>query len=237
MEGLIEYKDFVGSVKDVDVKGRVITGYLSSFDNVDHDNDIFAKGAYTKSINERKDNIYFLNQHNWQQPHGGFDVLEEQQKGLYFESSPFVKGVSYSDDVLKLYEAGVIKEHSVGFVNVKSEMDAKSGVRIIKEVKLFEGSNVTLGANSNTPFTGFKAKTLKEVEDQSKLIYKAFRNGDFTDETFTLLEYALKQLQREAYELGKISLTETKKPLDDTSIVVKPIDSKLILTTLKDFRI
>lgn len=235
MDGLLEVKDFVGSVKDIDVKGRKITGYLSSFGNIDHDNDIIAKGAFSKSINERFGDIYFLNQHNWNQPHGKFAVLQEDTKGLYFESNPLID-TSYSSDTLKLYEAGILKEHSIGFRTVQSDMDARSGVRTIKEVKLFEGSNVTLGANSDTPFTGFKSKTIKEIDDQSKLIYKAFRNGDFTDETFTLLELALKQLQREAVEYGK-SLTETKKPSDDTSIVVKPMDNKLILTTLKDFRI
>ena len=30
---ILEYKDFTGSVKDVDIKNRVITGYLSNFGN------------------------------------------------------------------------------------------------------------------------------------------------------------------------------------------------------------
>ncbi len=236
MEGILEIKDFIGSVKDIDTKSRKITGYLSSFGNLDHDGDIIAKGAFTKSINERIKDIFFLNQHNWNQPHGKFAMLVEDEKGLYFESNPLID-TSYSSDTLKLYEAGILKEHSIGFRTIQSDMDTKTGVRTIKEVKLYEGSNVTLGANSDTPFTGFKSKNIKEVNDQSNLIYKAIRNGDFTDDTFTLLELALKQLQREAYELGKTSLTETKKPLDDTSIVVKPIDTIEILTTLKEFKI
>lgn len=236
MEGILEIKDFIGSVKDIDTKSRKITGYLSSFGNLDHDGDIIAKGAFTKSINERIKDIFFLNQHNWNQPHGKFAMLVEDEKGLYFESNPLID-TSYSSDTLKLYEAGILKEHSIGFRTIQSDMDTKTGVRTIKEVKLYEGSNVTLGANSDTPFTGFKSKNIKEVNDQSNLIYKAIRNGDFTDDTFTLLELALKQLQREAYELGKTSLTETKKPLEDTSIVVKPIDTIEILTTLKEFKI
>ena len=94
---------------------------------------------------------------------------------------------------------------------------------IIKEIKLYEGSNVTLGANNNTPFTGFKSYNLKQVNDQYKQILKAYRNDTFTDETFGLLEIALKQLQAQMFELGKQSL-ETKTADSVTDIEVnKPI--------------
>ena len=77
-----------------------------------------------------------------------------------------------------------------------------------------------MGANNNTPFTGFKSLTIKEVNDQYKLILKAFRNGTFTDETFGLLEIALKQLQVQSYELGKKSL-ETKAADSVTDLIVE----------------
>jgi len=210
MNGLIEFKNFEGNIKDVDVAKRVVTGYLSAFGNKDYDNDVVEKGAFSKSINERKDKIFFLNQHNWAQPHGKFSVLQEDDKGLYFESEPLID-TSYSSDALKLYEAGILKEHSIGFVTIKD--DQKDGVRILRELKLYEGSNVTLGANPETPFTGMKSLTMADINDKCTLLYKAIRNGDFTDETFTLLEYSLKELQFQAYELGKKSLTE---PFKDT---------------------
>ncbi len=219
MNEILSYKSIIGEVKDVDIKKRVITGYLSGFDNKDHDGDIIVKGAFKKSINERKADIFFLNQHNWSQPHGKFNVLQEDSKGLYFESEPLID-TSYSSDTLKLYEAGIVKEHSIGFQTVLSNYDTKQSARIIKEVKLYEGSNVTLGANSDTPFTGFKSLNLKEVNTQHKLILKAFRSGDFTDETFSLLEIALKQLQKQAYELGKKSLIEEVEPIKVTHEVI-----------------
>ena len=216
MKGLLEFKNLVGEVKDVDTAGRRVTGYLSSFGNKDFDDDIIEKGAFSKSINERKNDIYFLNQHNWAQPHGKFQVLQEDNKGLYFESEPFID-TTYSSDALKLYAAGIVKEHSIGFITVKSDND-KDHTRIIREVKLYEGSNVTLGANSQTPFTGMKNLTLSEINDKCTLLYKAIRNGDFTDDTFIMLEYALKDLQFQAYELGKQSLKDIE-PLSTHSIV------------------
>ena len=56
--------------------------------------------------------------------------------------------------------------------------------------------------NSDTPFTGFKNMTFEQIEDRSKVLYKAIRNGTFKDDTFVLLEYALKELQLQAYQLG-----------------------------------
>lgn len=206
----LEYKEISGGVKDIDVKKRIVTGYLSSFDNIDKHNDVIEKGAFKKTLLERKDDIFFLNNHSWQQPHGKFNVLQEDEKGLYFESTPFVEGVTYSEDVLKLYEAGVIKEHSIGFSTIKSENKSNSSTRYIKEVKLYEGSNVTLGANSQTPFTGMKGLNSIDTQDRIKVIMKAFRNGTFTDDTFILLEYALKELQSHAYDLGTKSLKENK---------------------------
>ena len=203
MNKILELKSINAEVKDVDTKRRVVTGYLSNFDNKDYDNDIIVKGAFNKSIKERKGAIWFLNQHNWEQPHGKFSVLQEDSKGLYFESEPLID-VSYSNDVMKLYEAGIMKEHSIGFSTIKDEYDSKSKARIIKEVKLYEGSNVTLGANPETPFTGFKSFTPQEANDQVNRIVKLLKNGTLTDDTFEILEIALKQLQKHMYELGKV---------------------------------
>ena len=222
---MINYKNNSSSVKDVDVKRGIVTGYLSDFDTKDYDGDIIVKGAYKKTIEEGSQ--FFLNQHNWAQPHGKFSLLQEDSKGLYFESQPMLN-TTYSQDTLKLYEAGIMKEHSVGFITIKDEYSAKDKARIIKEIKLLEGSNVTLGANPNTPFTGFKSMTMDETNDQVKKIVKMLRNGTLTDETFTLLEIALKQLQKHAYNLGVKSLDIKEPLLDNTPLIVEPSTDEYI---------
>jgi len=227
---MIEYKSLSGSVKDIDVKKRVVTGYLSAFENKDLVGDIMEKGAFSKTLNERKGDIYFLNNHEWSQPHGKFNILREDKKGLYFESNPLID-TSYSTDLMKLYEAGIVKEHSVGYQTVKSIKDRGQDARILKEVRLFEGSNVTRGANPNTPFLGVKSLTQKEINIEANILMKAIKNGTFTDETFMLLEIALKQLQQDAYNLG-ISLKDDE-PLDDTQLNLEP---KLLITEINNFR-
>ena len=215
---MYEKKSIVGEIKDLDLKKRIVTGYLSAFGNKDHVGDIIVKGAFSKSIAERKDQIFFLNQHNWDQPHGKFNVLQEDAKGLYFESTPLVD-TSYSSDLLKLYEAGIINEHSIGYQTVKS--DEEKGARVLKEIKLYEGSNVTLGANPETPFLGMKAGT-KRASDQVKRILTMLRKGDVTDDTFALLEIALKQYETELINIGKKSVEPSQdtqpEPSADTQI-------------------
>lgn len=226
MDGLLEFKSSFADIKDVDSKNRIVTGYLSEFGSVDYDKDIIEKGAFTKSITERKNDIFFLNQHDWKQPHGKFNVLQEDNKGLYFESNA-LPNTTYSNDLIELYALGIVKEHSIGFTTVKSEWHKDGMTRTIKEIKLYEGSNVTLGANPNTPFTGFKSRTISDINNQVSLITKAIRNGSFTDETFLQLEFALKQLQLESYELGKKSL--------DEPIVITQTQEPIVLDTIKQF--
>jgi len=198
---MYEKKSITGGVKDLDLKKRVVTMYLSALGNKDHVGDIIVPGAFTKTIKERKDKIFFLNQHNWDQPHGKFSLLQEDAKGLYAESTPLVD-TTYSSDLLKLYDAGIINEHSIGYQVVQDEYDKKEDARILKEIKLYEGSNVTLGANPATPFLGVKSG-FKQAADQAKRILKMLRTGDVTDDTMALLEIALKQYEYELIELGK----------------------------------
>ena len=225
MNGLLEYKSISGNINDIDVKNRIVTGYLANFGTKDSDDDIIEKGAFAKSIKERKDSIYFLNQHDWSKPHGKFNELKEDNTGLYFESMP-LPNTSYSNDLLELYALGIVNEHSIGY-QVTKALQGENWKRTIKEAKLFEGSNVTMGANSKTPFLGFKNRSIGEINDQVGLILKAVKNGSFTDETFMQLEIALKQLQLESYELGK-------KALEEPIIITQ--EEPLIIEQIKSFR-
>ena len=229
MKGLLEYKNFTAEIKDIDAKSMTVTGYWSKFGNVDYDDDIIAMGAATKTIAERgpmgSNEIFFLNQHNWSQPHGKPMVLEAQEKGIYFESK--IAPTSYGKDALVLYAEGIVVQHSIGFSTVKADYDQKTGVRTIKEIKLYEGSNVTLGANPETPFTGFKSLTMMEINDQISKMMKLLKDGSLTDEGFGRLEIALKQFQLEAFNLGKNSLSDA-----EPTLVTQVKDEPNILTEL-----
>ena len=221
MKGLLEIKDFTGSVQDVDTKNRIVTGFFNNFNSRDSDGDIIRKGAGAKSIAERKDQIFFLNQHDWKQPHGFASIIEEKDDGTYFESMP-MPNTSYSNDAIILYQAGIIKEHSFGFVTQKANrinFEGKS-TRELTEYKLYEFSNITLGANSNTPFLGFKSRyeTVEDINLEVKKLLNVFRNANITDDLGVQLELSIKMLQMEAFNLGKKHSIKEGEPSPDTQI-------------------
>jgi HK97 family phage prohead protease len=229
MKGLLEYKNYNAEIKDMDSERMTVTGYFASFGNEDYDDDIIMPGAATKTIAERgpkgSNEIFFLNQHNYAQPHGKPMVLEAQERGIYFESK--IAPTSYGRDAMILYAEGIVVQHSIGFSTIKSDYDQNTGMRMIKEIKLYEGSNVTLGANPNTPFTGFKSLTMGQINDQISKMIKLLKDGSLTDDGFGRLEIALKQFQLEAYNLGKNSLADA-----EPTKVTLPSNEPNILTEL-----
>ena len=236
MNGLLEYKSiFNGVVKDVDKKSRTVSGYFSAYGNVDSDNDIIEKGAYTKTINERAKEVFMLYNHNWDylMDRGSRSLkLIDDDFGLGFEAK--IADTNMGRDLLVYYEEGLVNEHSVGFQTTKAVNDT-NGTRIIKEIKLWEGSAVPLGANSNTPFNGFKsANTIKEANDYILKITKLIRNGNLTDEGFEQLEFALKQLQLESYELG---IKSTQKEVEPEQSTQDNLEPQVLKDIFKNFKI
>jgi hypothetical protein len=192
-----QIKSIPASVKDIDSKSRMVTGYFSTFGAVDSDMDMIMPGAFSKSIQENgpesmRKRIVHLYQHDVNLPLAKPKVLKEDEMGLYFESE--IVKTSYGEDVLKLYEAGVINEHSIGFSTIKAQ--PKGDYTEINEVRLYEGSTVTFGANENTPFMGFKGMDKSTALERVQKLTKAVRNGTFKDETFHLLEIQLRQLEQ-----------------------------------------
>jgi HK97 family phage prohead protease len=185
--------DFGGLTKSVDTDKRIVCGYFASFNTLDSDGDMFQKGAFAKSLVENKDRIMHLLQHNTLQPIGRPTTLAEDEMGLYFET-PIAK-TDLGDDVLQLYKEGVYKEHSVGFELINCMPITKDGdtVNLITEAKLWEGSTVSWGANSNTPVVDIKQ--VEGIMNQKSYIEKALKVKGLHDDLYIRLELHLKQLQ------------------------------------------
>ena len=219
----ISFKNYNATIKDLDVATGIVTGYFSQFNSIDLDGDVIMPGAFTKTIAERgpdssKPEIAYLWQHDTTKPLGKLLVLREDNFGLYFEAK--MSDTTWGEDALKLYRDGVITQHSIGYQVIKSvetQMDMEEEVDQIYEVKLWEGSAVTFGANPNTPFTGFKSA--EEREDRIKTLVKAIKNGTYTDETFGLIEFELLKL---------ISLAKTEEPSKITTTVQEPKEDNKI---------
>jgi HK97 family phage prohead protease len=198
-----------GIIEDVDDVKGIVTGYFSAFNNIDSDGDVIVSGAYKKSIAENgpmgRNRIMHLLQHNPLMPLAKPIELMEDAKGLRFTSK--ITETSYGKDVIKLYSEGVFNEHSVGFEIIKA--DNKAGYREIKEIKLWEGSTVTWGANPNTPIESMKSWDKPKSEEMLAKFCNILRNGDLTDESMIQLEIGLKQIENHLKELESVQIVES----------------------------
>lgn len=190
-----------GAIIDIDEAKSMVVGYFAHFKNIDSDGDITVKGAFKKTIAESK-RIKHLYQHNPFMPLSGIRngglTLSEDNKGLRFESK--ISDTSWGRDTIKLYADGVVDEHSYGFEvldSTESKTDfveyygLKKPVRIIKEVRLWEGSTVTWGSNELA--LGYLSKDM--LNAKHLVITKAFRDGKYeNEEIFEAFELYLKQL-------------------------------------------
>ncbi|RZK11454.1 MAG: HK97 family phage prohead protease [Flavobacterium sp.] len=217
-------KNFTNEI-NVDTDSRIISGYAAAFNNIDSDGDLIVKGAFTKSLNENgvdslKPRIFHLYQHNVAEVLGRPTVLKEDDYGLYFETK--IANTALGNDVLNLYKEGVLNEHSIGFKTIKAAN--RGSYNEIQEVKLFEFSTVTFGANANTPFLGFKSQfeNPEEITQQFDKVEKMLK-GEITPETTALLSIYLQQLKTTFLELSTKSV-EAINPLEDSLSEVNPID-------------
>jgi len=211
-----------GIIEDVDDAKGIVTGYFSAFNNIDSDGDVIVSGAYKKTVAENgpmgKNRIMHLLQHNPLMPLAKPMELMEDAKGLRFVSK--ITETSYGKDVIKLYAEGVFNEHSVGFEIIKS--DNKAGYREIREIKLWEGSTVTWGANPNTPMESMKSWDAPKSQDMITKMCNLIRKGDLTDESLISLEICLKQLEQHLAQLETKSVENVESVATQFEIVEDP---------------
>ena len=226
MKGILSQKEFLcpASIKDVDGKKGIVTGYASNFGNVDSDGDIIRKGAFTKTIRENgpgstHPRIKHLMNHDVSLPIAKIVDLKEDDRGLAYESQ--VGTHTLGVDFIKMVDSGLITEHSIGFKTIKRNQiqdydgyrsNPTKGWHELTELQLFEISSLSgWGANMLTPITGMKSDVaIDEIVKKQEAIEKFCRNTDASDETVQLLLIHAKQLSQLIIDL------KATQPIIDT---------------------
>jgi uncharacterized protein len=214
------------AVKDVDVVKGIVTGYFSIFGNKDSDGDIVIPGAYNKTLKENgpdseRPRILHLYMHNAEKPLAKPTILKEDKKGLYFESQ--ISQTQLGKDVIQLYQDKVLTEHSIGYNIVKNLMDEKTQTQELIELKLWEGSTVSWGANMDALVSGVKGEGMPDKTTWDKLINlmdaldKALQ-GNYSDDTARQLEIKFNQLRQLI-----ITLARKAEPVKSTPAPEKPL--------------
>jgi len=186
---------------DVDIKAdvdkRIITGYAAIFDSLDSDRDVIQKGAFAHTIQhdfnppgEGKSRVKLLWQHKRHEVIGRPFLLQEDSKGLLFKSR--VSKTMRGDEALELIRDHAVDEMSFGFDVMKSHfidwmgegMSEAMRVRLLTQLKLWEISPVTWGANSSTSVEQSKAVRLDAL-------IKSFTSSEVSPDQVSELEALL----------------------------------------------
>jgi uncharacterized protein len=139
---LTERKFAPATLSAVEADGT-FAGYASLFGRADLGRDMVMPGAFRASLAKRgAGGVKMLFQHDPNTPIGVWLEVREDGEGL------FVKGrltteVAKAREVLSLMRAGALDGLSIGYRTVRGRTDAKTGVRALHEVDLWEISVVT----------------------------------------------------------------------------------------------
>lgn len=150
---------------DVVHNPRTFEGYASVFNGIDAYGDRIAPGAYTKTLKDRQRPIQLRWNHHGPVI-GKWEEIYEDEKGLHVRGC-LTPGHSVAEDAYALIKHGAVSGLSIGY-SVK-DSDEKDGVRLLKEIELFEISVVEEPADNHARVSDVKAaidaaKSYKEIE-------------------------------------------------------------------------
>lgn len=164
-----EIKSFPFEVKATAEENNIFTfeGYASTFNNIDHGDDVVIRGAFSNSL-AKNSQVPILWQHQMSEVIGVSVQLYEDDKGLFIKGNLPKDDTLVSGRIIPQMKVGSIKEMSIGFFTKNYDM-AKDGIRLLKEIDLFEVSLVTKAMNSQALVSGFKSfETLRDIEQTLK---------------------------------------------------------------------
>jgi HK97 family phage prohead protease len=120
--------------------------------------DQVVKGAYKKTLDERLPNgkIKILYQHS--DPVGLPLEMYEDSKGLYVRGK--ISNTTLGNDMLELMDDKVLDEMSIGYDVIEDDLSEDGSTRLLKEIKLYEVSIVTFGANPDTTINSVKSLSM-----------------------------------------------------------------------------
>lgn len=163
-------KDFALQVKDLAEDGT-FEGYGSVFGNVDSYGEKVLPGAFVKSLAAHRregSSVLMLWNHDPHQPIGVWEDLAEDAKGLWGKGRLLLE-IQRAKEVQTLMRNKAIGGLSIGYREV--DVDDDKGVRLLKELNLYEISPVTFPANRRARIESVKSERMDEFA-------RRLRDGD-----------------------------------------------------------
>jgi HK97 family phage prohead protease len=176
---MFEVKSFSFEIKASEgLKDGEFEGYGAAFNNLDSTGDIIMPGAFKDTLTEFLKTGVIAWQHSWRDPIGKPMECHEDEKGLFLKGK--ISETTRGKDALTLLRDKVVQKMSIGYRTLDSEwfdsldklaafasahgMRLKledlegvfGGVRVLKSIKLYEVSLVTVPANDQADITAVK---------------------------------------------------------------------------------
>jgi HK97 family phage prohead protease len=159
----MEHKSVAFELKKEPDADGVFEGYASVFGVVDQGMDVVERGAFTKTLGSGR-NVKMLWQHDSAQPIGVFDVMQEDERGLFVRGR-LLKGIRQSEEAMVLMRNGAIDSMSIGYRVAEATEEGGGRIRKLMEVELFEISLVTFPMLEAAKITAMKSiTTIREFE-------------------------------------------------------------------------
>lgn len=143
-----------GAIVDIDTKGysetddcHVITGYGSIFNNTDLGNDAVVPGAFAKSLRDHGMPLLLFNHKMEDAPIGTIVDAKEDKRGLWFKAELPKDDSFVSGRIIPQLKRRGLKGTSIGYRATQKEVRKTDGVRLLKEIRLFEISVVNMPMN------------------------------------------------------------------------------------------
>ena len=158
--------------EDEDDKYGYISGYASTFGNVDSVGDKVAKGAFAISIATKMPKMLW--QHDRWQPIGSWTDAKEDDYGLWVQGR-ILKTVPQGLTAFNLLKEEAISGLSIGYRVQDYEYDNETGIYTLKQVNLLEVSVVTFPANELAEVANVKSADFLQ-HDEHRQFQKSAEN-------------------------------------------------------------
>jgi len=200
----VEKKYCSMELKDLSEEKGIVSFYFSPFNTPDAVGDEATPTAFDKTFSESKKRIKHLRNHEKKEVPGVITELGKDSKGAFAVSQLAIK-TNVGRDTFEQYKAGIITEHSYGFIPIKTEKKATAG-RILKELRVMEVSSLTAwGCSEHTPVRSIKS--LEDAVEYLQRINEILTKGDISDklgEKF-LAEYKILTTAVNEYDIMKMA--------------------------------
>lgn len=150
----------------------LFAGYASVFDVVDSHKDVIIRGSFARTLAEQGGDIKLLWQHRTDEPIGVITAIREDARGLYVEGKLLLQ-VQRAQEAHALLKSGAVEGLSIGYTVRNFDIDEQSGVRIIKDMDLWEVSLVTFPANAAAQVTHVKNQLPGTIRDFERFLRDA----------------------------------------------------------------